>query len=285
MNPQQKQHVLDNPYHKEDIKPDAFLDNKARCPSQYKDGNNMSYSEEEELKKLPDASRWPTFSGTGEYDHMELTYYIVGLFIDVPKISDYWITARLNTEFKVHASIWYTEMKEIHGRRNWPWWKIQVIPNYSNGFWIWKKTMSFENDKYSVDKDLFEWCLRNSKRLEAIHPEMNIQMRNDKLLTQMPGQLEHAVKCRCNQIFTLDETENTLKHIRKRINIGKYYKFKSISFKENKPFRVDFKDKLKKRVAEVTKKKTSSYNCGSIDHYSNKSTKAENKVYAIEQVP
>ncbi|MBW0533862.1 hypothetical protein O181_073577 [Austropuccinia psidii MF-1] len=27
---------------------------------------------------------------------------------------------------------WYTEMKEIHGRRNWPWWKSQIIQKYSN---------------------------------------------------------------------------------------------------------------------------------------------------------
>ncbi|MBW0581280.1 hypothetical protein O181_120995 [Austropuccinia psidii MF-1] len=121
MKPQPQGHVMNNPYHQDDIKPDAMLMNKARSPSQYQDGDNMSYSEKEALKQLPEASSWPKFSGTGEYDHMELIDYIDGLFIDVPSIPDYWITARLNTEFKGHASIWYTEMKEIHGRRNWPW--------------------------------------------------------------------------------------------------------------------------------------------------------------------
>ncbi|MBW0588873.1 hypothetical protein O181_128588 [Austropuccinia psidii MF-1] len=118
---------------------------------------------------------------------MEVIDYINGLFIDVPSIPDYWITSRLNTEFKGHASIWYTEMKEIHGRRKWPWWKSHIIQKYSNGTWIWQKTVSFENDKYSVDKDPYEWCLGQSKRLKAIDPQMNIQMRNHKLLTQIPG--------------------------------------------------------------------------------------------------
>ncbi|MBW0529368.1 hypothetical protein O181_069083 [Austropuccinia psidii MF-1] len=121
LKPQPQGHVMDNPYHQEDIKPDSILVNKARSPSQYQDGNNMSYFEKEVFKKLPEASGWPKFSGTGEYDHMELIDYIDGLFLDVSNISDYWITARLNTEFKGHAIIWYTEMKEIHGRRNWPW--------------------------------------------------------------------------------------------------------------------------------------------------------------------
>ncbi|MBW0518836.1 hypothetical protein O181_058551 [Austropuccinia psidii MF-1] len=125
MKPQPQGHVMDNPYSKDHIKPDAKLMNKTRSPSQFQDGENMSYSEEEALKQLPEASSWPKFSGTGEYDNMELIVYIDGLFIDVPSIPDYWITARLNTALKRHASIWYTEMKEIHGRRSRPWWKSQ----------------------------------------------------------------------------------------------------------------------------------------------------------------
>ncbi|MBW0498523.1 hypothetical protein O181_038238 [Austropuccinia psidii MF-1] len=103
----------------------------------------MSYSEKEALKQIPEASSWPKFSGTGEYAHMELIDYIDGIFIDVPSIPDYWITARLNTAFRRHASIWYTEMKEIHGRKNWPCLKSQIIQKHSNDTWIWKKTMSF----------------------------------------------------------------------------------------------------------------------------------------------
>ncbi|MBW0485162.1 hypothetical protein O181_024877 [Austropuccinia psidii MF-1] len=111
MKPQPQGQVMDNPYHQKDIKPDAVLENKARSLSQYQDGDNISYSEKEALKQLPKASSWPKFSGTGEYDHMELINQIDGLLIDIPSIPDYWITSRLNTSFKGHASIWYTEMK------------------------------------------------------------------------------------------------------------------------------------------------------------------------------
>ncbi|MBW0482036.1 hypothetical protein O181_021751 [Austropuccinia psidii MF-1] len=74
MKPQPQGHVMDNPYHQDDIKPDAMLVNKTRYPSQYQDGDNMSYYEKEALKKLPEASSWLKFSGKGEYDHMELIY-------------------------------------------------------------------------------------------------------------------------------------------------------------------------------------------------------------------
>ncbi|MBW0507102.1 hypothetical protein O181_046817 [Austropuccinia psidii MF-1] len=113
---------------------------------------------------------------------------------------------------------------------------------------------------------------------------MNIQMRNHKLLTQIPGVLEHAVKYRCNQRFTLEDITNTLQDLRKRINIGKYSQFRSSSFKEKQPFRVDFKHKPKEKISEVNKKKNTCHNFGSTDHYSNY-PKAKKKVYAIEKVP
>ncbi|MBW0593574.1 hypothetical protein O181_133289 [Austropuccinia psidii MF-1] len=145
--------------------------------------------------------------------------------------------------------------------------------------------MSFENDKYSVDKDPYEWFLRQSKRLKAIDPQMNIQMRNHKLLTQLPGELEHALKCRCNQNCTLDAIANTLQDIRKRTNIGKLTPYKSSSFKEKQPFRVELKEKPKEIVAEVAKRSNSCHNCGSTDHYAKNCPKAKKKVYANEKVP
>ncbi|MBW0518032.1 hypothetical protein O181_057747 [Austropuccinia psidii MF-1] len=247
-----------------------MLVNKERSSSQYQDGDNMSHSEKEALKQLPEASSWPKFCVTGEYYHMELIDYIDGLFIDVPSIPDYWITARLNTKLQGHASIWYTEMKEIHGRTNWPLWKSQIIQTYSNGTPIWKRIVPFENDKYSVDKDPYEWCLRQSKRLDAIDPQINIPMGNHKPLTQIPGELEHAVKCRCNINCTLDYISNTLQDVRKRTNIGKYSPYKSSGFKEEQPSREEFKDKNRERMEEMIEKKNSCRNCGSTDHYANK---------------
>ncbi|MBW0536026.1 hypothetical protein O181_075741 [Austropuccinia psidii MF-1] len=132
MNPQPQAHVLENPYHQEDIKPDVLLEYKKGSQYQYQDGDKISYSEKETLKQLLEALSWPKFSGTREYSHMELIAYIDGLFIDVPIIPYYWITARLNRAFKGNASIWYIEMIEIHGRRSWPWWKSQIIQKYSN---------------------------------------------------------------------------------------------------------------------------------------------------------
>ncbi|MBW0594232.1 hypothetical protein O181_133947 [Austropuccinia psidii MF-1] len=101
----------------------------------------------------------------------------------------------------------------------------------------------------------------------------------------MPGELEHALKLRCNHNCTLDEIGNTLQEVWKRTNIGKFTPYKSNGFKEKQPFRVEFEDKPKERVAEMAKKKNSCHNCGSTDHYSNNCPKAKKNNYAIEKVP
>ncbi|MBW0467722.1 hypothetical protein O181_007437 [Austropuccinia psidii MF-1] len=44
---------------------------------------------------------------------MELIEYIDGFFIDVPRIPDYWTTARLNTALKEHASICGFKEKQL----------------------------------------------------------------------------------------------------------------------------------------------------------------------------
>ncbi|MBW0488263.1 hypothetical protein O181_027978 [Austropuccinia psidii MF-1] len=100
----------------------------------------------------------------------------------------------------------------------------------------------------------------------------------------MPGELEHAVKCRCNQNCTVDDNANTLQDVRKRTNTGRFTPYRSSSFKEKQPFRVKFKEKHKERVAEMTKKKNPCHNCGSTDQYSNNCPKAKKKGYSIEKV-
>ncbi|MBW0573331.1 hypothetical protein O181_113046 [Austropuccinia psidii MF-1] len=198
----------------------------------------MSYSDKEALKQLPEALSWPKFSGTGEYDHMELIAYIAGLFIDVPIIPDYWITARLNTAFKGHASIWYTEMKEIHCRRNCHGGRVKSSRNTVMVLGYGRRPSHFQ-----IKSTLW------------------------------------------TKIHIIDEIANTLQDVRKRTNIGKYTPYNTSGFKEKQPFRVEFKDKLRERVAEVAKEKNSHHNCGSTEHYANNCPKAKKNSYAIEKVP
>ncbi|MBW0499516.1 hypothetical protein O181_039231 [Austropuccinia psidii MF-1] len=112
---------------------------------------------------------------------------------------------------------------------------------------------------------------------------MNIQMRNYKLFTQMPGEPEHAVKFRCNQKCTLDEISNILQDVRTRTSIVEYSLYKGNIFREKHPFRVSKKDKPGYKMAEVTKKKNHCHNCGEEEHCVNNCPKEKAKVYAIQK--
>ncbi|MBW0483380.1 hypothetical protein O181_023095 [Austropuccinia psidii MF-1] len=175
---------MDNPHQKEDIKPYSMLVNREKSPSQYQDGDNMSYSEKEALKHLPETSNWPNFSGTGEYDH---------------------------------------NLKDIlvFGTKKW----VKAIA----------------------------------------------------------GETGHG-----GRVKSFKSTAMVLGHGKRPFNLKMtriYSPYKSSGFKEKQPSRVEFKDKPRERVAEVTKKKNSCHNIGSTDHYANNSPKAKKKVYAIEKVP
>ncbi|MBW0503899.1 hypothetical protein O181_043614 [Austropuccinia psidii MF-1] len=109
-----------------------FPEEKRRIsPSWYQGRDNRAYSQNEALKQLPEATTWPNFLIVGGYVHMDLINYVGGHFIDVPRIPQSSITDILNTELKGNASIWYSEMKEIHGRRKLPWWRSQIIQRCS----------------------------------------------------------------------------------------------------------------------------------------------------------
>ncbi|MBW0465289.1 hypothetical protein O181_005004 [Austropuccinia psidii MF-1] len=108
-------------------------------------------------------------------------------------------------------------------------------------------------------------------------------MRNHKILTQLPGELEHAVKCRCNQSFTEYEIAKNLQDIRKRKTIERYSPYKVKCFREKQSFRVHNKDKTREKVAEVTKNKNSCQNCGSKNTHNSPNEKK--KIYSIGKLP
>ncbi|MBW0553941.1 hypothetical protein O181_093656 [Austropuccinia psidii MF-1] len=124
-------------------------------------------------------------------------------------------------------------MKDIHCRRNCPWWRSQIIQKYRNDTWIWEKNLSFGNDRYTVDKDPYGLCLRQPKRLIAIDTHITTKMRNHKLFTKLPGALEDAAKCRCPKEFTLDEISTTLQEVRIRTSISRYNSHSTGNNREN----------------------------------------------------
>ncbi|MBW0558323.1 hypothetical protein O181_098038 [Austropuccinia psidii MF-1] len=69
-------------------------------------------------KDIPKLEEWPTFSGEGEYNHIELIRTINMLQEDF-HIPDEIIVGKLHSLFTRTAKKWYYKIKQDHGKHDW----------------------------------------------------------------------------------------------------------------------------------------------------------------------
>ncbi|MBW0555527.1 hypothetical protein O181_095242 [Austropuccinia psidii MF-1] len=81
-----------------------------------------------DFKDIPRLEEWPTFSGEGEYNHMEFIKTIDMLKEDF-NIPDEYISSRSHSQFTKSQKKWYYKMRQDYGKNPWPWWKEQIIRN------------------------------------------------------------------------------------------------------------------------------------------------------------
>ncbi|MBW0555234.1 hypothetical protein O181_094949 [Austropuccinia psidii MF-1] len=77
-------------------------------------------------KDVPKLEEWPTFSGEGEYSHIELIRTI-DMLQEYFYIPDEIILGELHCLFTKTAKRWYHKMRLDHGKHDWSWSKFEVI--------------------------------------------------------------------------------------------------------------------------------------------------------------
>ncbi|MBW0511695.1 hypothetical protein O181_051410 [Austropuccinia psidii MF-1] len=149
------------------------------------------------VKDIPKLEGWPTFSGEGEYNHIEFIRTVDMLQEDF-HIPDEIIVGKLHSLFTRTANKWYYKMRQDHGKHDWSWWKSEVITKWANNFWSFKTKTSFESGIFKSEKDKpLTWFFKQKDKLSALHPDMSDIMINMKILRKCGGELEYAIKCRC----------------------------------------------------------------------------------------
>ncbi|MBW0474105.1 hypothetical protein O181_013820 [Austropuccinia psidii MF-1] len=93
-------------------------------------------------KDIPKVEEWPTFSGEGEYNNIELikTIDMLQYYFHIP---DEIIAGKLHSLFTRTAKKWYYKMKQDHGKHDWPWWKSEITTECSNNSWRFKMENAF----------------------------------------------------------------------------------------------------------------------------------------------
>ncbi|MBW0463236.1 hypothetical protein O181_002951 [Austropuccinia psidii MF-1] len=99
--------------------------------SHYTISRNAEVETARNFKDIPRLEEWQTFSGEGEYNHMEFLKTIY-MFKEDFNIPDEYISARLHSLFTREARKWYYKMKQDHGRNSWPWCKEKIISKREN---------------------------------------------------------------------------------------------------------------------------------------------------------
>ncbi|MBW0562877.1 hypothetical protein O181_102592 [Austropuccinia psidii MF-1] len=141
------------------------------------------------FKDIPRLEEWPTFSGEGEYNHMEFMKTI-DMFKEDLNIPDEYLSARLHSLFTKSAKKWYYKMRQDHGKHSWPWWKEQIISKWENDSWRFKMENSFEEAIFNIERDRpMSWFLKQKDRLTALHPDMSETMVHKRILRKCGGDL------------------------------------------------------------------------------------------------
>ncbi|MBW0581380.1 hypothetical protein O181_121095 [Austropuccinia psidii MF-1] len=93
-------------------------------------------------KDIPKLEEWPTFSGEGEYNHIESNKTIYMLKEDF-HIPDEIIVGKLHSLFTRTAKKWYYKMRLDRGKHDWSWWKSEIITKWANNSWKFKMQNCF----------------------------------------------------------------------------------------------------------------------------------------------
>ncbi|MBW0551934.1 hypothetical protein O181_091649 [Austropuccinia psidii MF-1] len=118
-------------------------------------------------KDIPKLEEWPTFSGEGEYNHIELIRTI-DMLQEGFHITDEIIVGKFHSLFTKTAKKWYHKMRIEHGKYEWSWWKSEVITKWANNYWRFKMENSFESAIFHSEKDKpLTWFFQKKDRLSA----------------------------------------------------------------------------------------------------------------------
>ncbi|MBW0501491.1 hypothetical protein O181_041206 [Austropuccinia psidii MF-1] len=103
-------------------------------------------------------------------------------------------------------------------------------------------------------------------------------MRNKKLLTKLPVDLENAVKFRLPKESTLDEISNTLQEVRIRTSIGRHNFHIPGNNRENQTL-----EAKEAPDPEELKKTKTCHNCRSPTHYADNCAKEKKEIFEREE--
>ncbi|MBW0519222.1 hypothetical protein O181_058937 [Austropuccinia psidii MF-1] len=228
-------------------------------------------------KDIPKLEEWPTFSGEGEYNHIEFIRTI-DMLQEEFHIPEEIIVGKLHSLFTRTAKQWYYKIRQDHGKHDLSWWKSELITKWANNSCRFKMEKAFESAIFNSENNkTLTWFFKKKGRLSDLHPDMSDTMINMKILRKCGGELEHAIKFRCVELYSTEEYIHAMEDIITITRIGKAWT--QIPMESKMVPKVSREDRRPERPVLKCHK------CGSTSHLANTCTKKTkiNEAQVIEE--
>ncbi|MBW0573730.1 hypothetical protein O181_113445 [Austropuccinia psidii MF-1] len=138
---------------------------------------------------------------------------------------------------------------------------------------------AFENAIFNSERDTpLTWFFKQKDRLSDLHPDMPDTMINMKILRKCGGELEHAIKSRCEEPCSTEDYINAMEDIITRTRIGRTG--------TKIPIESKIVSKIPREDRRPEKPILKCHQCGSTSNLANTCTKKTkiNEVQVIEEV-
>ncbi|KAG0139311.1 hypothetical protein CROQUDRAFT_54890, partial [Cronartium quercuum f. sp. fusiforme G11] len=146
-------------------------------------------------KDYPTASQWPTFTGEGEYNHLEFISW-VDILANKMGMPDELITSKLMLVFKGVAKDWLLETMEDDPDMAWPQWKEAMQDRFGTDAWRDKMEQAFNKYNPLLNPDMIAWATQQKKRLKAFDPAASTRKIIENILWKTSGDIRNNVLAR-----------------------------------------------------------------------------------------
>ncbi|KAI7943621.1 hypothetical protein MJO28_011149 [Puccinia striiformis f. sp. tritici] len=164
---------------------------------------------------------WPTFTGDGEYNHIDFIKTIDALQED-SQCEDGVIINKLRDIMTGVAKQWFDSVRNAVGHQSWAFWKSLIEQKYGTINWRKRMMRLFDQDKFvpgAVPASV--WVTTQYKRITACEPATSSEMIIFKLLSKMDKDVSFSAQNTIRNNVDLTSLINALDDITEYTQLGR----------------------------------------------------------------
>ncbi|KAI7952954.1 hypothetical protein MJO29_008585 [Puccinia striiformis f. sp. tritici] len=190
--------AMESPFHprtKPFNQPNPFVPsstrNEYRPTQEHRASTGLEFSSETAKiinQSLSRAETWPTFSGAGDYNHIDFMTVVDNIQQD-SRCADEVVVNRLRDMMTGVANQWFTSVRNVVGNQSWAFWKERITEKYGTNHWRKSMLHQFERDRYVPGEvPAATWVTRQYKRMTACEPQCTPEIIIFKLMSRMDNE-------------------------------------------------------------------------------------------------